>query len=113
MYKKQSPTWISIEARTLFKSIMPMIEDTPANRETLAMLSQAYADYREAVRIIQEQGRFITTEHTTKPHPAFNVMKMSCELYTKLAVELNLTPKSKKGIGLVEADGELEQLLRA
>lgn len=70
---------------------------------------------REAEEIMAVEGRIVTTENGTKPHPAFRMQSSSMREARLLAAELGLTPhrRGMKGKDNVKKDDDWDSDLLA
>lgn len=111
------PAWLNRSAKALWRKLAQELDAagtlTEATAETLGLLCQSYGEYRDMTSLLETEGRVITT-HTgaKKPHPAAALQKASAELFTRLAAELKLTPKSKAAVKATP-DDELTEFLGA
>lgn len=117
------PMWLTSEAKKEWARIAPILKNmnilTAADQIALAVYCQAYADYIEAQKIIQENG--ITYEYTNKAgitnivaRPEVLIAQKNAEIIRKFCIEFGLTPSSRGRIQLPgegKKESELEKLL--
>lgn len=63
------------------------------------MACECYADYRQAVQAIKEDGHFFKTHvGTKKPHPALSESRKFLESYHKLVRDFGIAPSNRKRV---------------
>ncbi len=107
--KIKPPAWLDSVAKKEFKRIATELEEldliTNVDVNALATYCDAYSDYIECTKIIQQEGLMI--EHTNKagetnsvPHPLLTKKKQLHEQMKTLATEFGLTPSSRAKIAI-------------
>jgi P27 family predicted phage terminase small subunit len=107
--KVKPPTWLSKEAKKVFKQLAKELQEvgliTNVDVHALALYCDAYVNYIECTRIIEEEGLMV--EYTNKaaetnkvPHPLLTKKKHLHEQMKALANEFGLTPAARAKIAI-------------
>ena len=93
------PAWITGDARTEWKRVsgelMSMGVATLVDRAALEQYTTAYASWRDSLRVVAKEGRFIATESGPKRHPACGAAQAYADLCHKLLIQFGMTPSSR------------------
>lgn len=101
------PNWLNTEAKREWRRIVPLLESlnllTKVDRSALAGYCQAYSRWREAERILDDEG--LTMEYETKAgdviyqaRPEVAIAQQSAKLMKSFLAEFGLTPASRTRI---------------
>lgn len=105
--KPRCPSYLPEKARTAFKELRDILYDmrvlTKADRWALEMLADAWNDFREAQRIIDNEGSFYTTytnegNEIIRPHPAVAIRNDAWKRVKSMLAEFGLTPSSRRTV---------------
>ena len=107
--KVKPPTWLSKEAKKEFKflaqALMDIKQITNTDVHLLAVYCDAYVEYVECGRIVEEEG--IMLRHTNVKgetndiaHPALTKKKAAFDIMAKIAAEYGFTPSSRARIAI-------------
>jgi len=107
--KVKPPSWLSKEAKKVFKQIAKELEHTKlitnVDIHALALWCDAYVDYINCTRIIEEEGLMV--EYTNKAaetnkvaHPLMTKKKQLAEQMRALASEFGLTPAARAKLAI-------------
>jgi len=96
----RAPSWMSKDARTEWRRIMPLLVErkilTEGDMASVENYCLAVATAREASRELQADGHTYKDERgLIKRHPASLVMRDAIQSSRQLAAELGLTPVSR------------------
>lgn len=75
---------------------------TKVERGALEQYCTAYAEWRECLRTMDREGRFLETERGIVEHPAGRAMRALAAQCHKSLVEFGLTPSSRTRIHVDE-----------
>ncbi|RBW69468.1 phage terminase small subunit P27 family [Bacillus taeanensis] len=112
------PTWLDSEGKKTFRKLIKEFEeiDLLVNVDVymIAMFCDAYSDYIECTKIIQDEGKLI--EHTNKagetnriPHPLLTKKSHAFNQMKAMASEFGLTPSARtKLIQNMQVEGDNE-----
>lgn len=106
-----APDWLSGAGREewdrLTAILVPMGLATPADRDALATLCEAVADFRWASGDIAEHGHTATTRTGFEcQRPAVSIRKTAADTVAKLAARFGLTPVDRFRMGARPPEGE-------
>lgn len=91
-----APAWLTSQAKAEWKRSAPQLHGRKLlTADTLATLESycvAVGIVRECEEIMGREGRMVSAEDGTKPHPAFKMQSASMREARLLAAELGLTP---------------------
>ncbi|BCJ86463.1 phage terminase small subunit P27 family [Effusibacillus dendaii] len=107
------PVWLNDVAKKEFKRIAKELMEldliTNVDINALAAYCDAYSDYVECTKIIQDEGLMV--EYTNKaaetnkvPHPLLTKKKQLHEQMKSLATEFGLTPSSRAKLAMPKLD---------
>ena len=100
------PSWLGSFARAEWKKVAPILHSrrvlTPESLATLASYCVATGTVRELEDTLSEHGWFARG----RAHPAFNMQAVAMREARLLAVELGLTPRSRKSAPEVASPDE-------
>src|SRR5690606_2901432 len=107
--KVKPPSWLSKEAKKVFKQIAKELEHTKlitnVDIHALALWCDAYVDYINCTKIIKEEGLMV--EYTNKAaetnkvaHPLMTKKKQLAEQMRALASEFGLTPAARAKLAI-------------
>lgn len=107
--KVKPPTWLNKVAKKEFKrlaeELMKLKLLTNVDVHALAAYCDAYSDYVECTKIIEEEGLMV--EYTNKaaetnkvPHPLLTKKKQLHEQMRSLAIEFGLTPSARAKLAI-------------
>ncbi|MGG0754256.1 phage terminase small subunit P27 family [Brevibacillus laterosporus] len=105
--KVRPPSWLDKVAKAEFKRLAKELAEidlvTNVDVNALATYCDAYSDYVQCTKIIQEEGLIV--EHTNKagetnsvPHPLLTKKKQLHDQMRSLAIEFGLTPSARAGL---------------
>ena len=98
------PSWLSRKAKTAYREVAGLLCDmrvlTKADRKALELACYAYAEWREIVTYLKENGRSYTTttEHGTILHRARPECAIEADLYKRVwdaLTKFGLTPADR------------------
>jgi P27 family predicted phage terminase small subunit len=109
--KTSAPAWLSPTAKEAYQELSELLVDmkvlAASDRTALAMLCDAYAEYREARDFIKEKGMtYITTSEGGAMHRAYPQVAIASDAYKRvrsMMTEFGLTPSSRSKVA---AQGE-------
>ncbi|MED1801793.1 phage terminase small subunit P27 family [Brevibacillus porteri] len=101
------PSWLDKVAKSEFTRLAKELAEldlvTNVDVNALATYCDAYSDYVQCTKIIQEEG--LVVEHTNKagetnsvPHPLLTKKKQLHDQMRSLAIEFGLTPSARAGL---------------
>lgn len=111
-----APKWLSIEARSEWKRIMPDLVERRLLVSAMLGIAEKYCVVSGQVRQMQatltEEGYFLSDDKGKRyKHPALQVLSDATSQARQYAAELGLTPTSRTKTGPAsEADDELSGL---
>jgi P27 family predicted phage terminase small subunit len=99
------PTWLSTEAKAEWRRIVPELEQlgllTIIDRMALAALCQAWSEFHEATKILQEEGRTFTTDKGyVVQHPAVAMQRSAWSGVKTFCSLFGLDPSSRSRLQL-------------
>lgn len=98
-----APGWLTTQAKAEWKRAAPQLHArkllAPDTIATLESYCVAVGIIRECEEIMGREGRMVTAEDGTKPHPAFKMQSASMREARLLAAELGLTPHRRGAKG--------------
>jgi len=98
------PQWLDRLGRAYWRELVPTLIRNrlygEGDETSLAMLCQAYSDYRECVEQLRKQGKTIDGKYGIKPNPLVVMAKQYAELHTRLCDHFGLTPASRSKMTL-------------
>ncbi len=99
------PRRLSPEAKTEWRRVVPDMQKAglliEADRATLELFCATMGDVRELEKELRKNGRTITTPNgCLQPSPAWSQLRQARTDALKCAVQLGLTPKSRKTLGV-------------
>lgn len=109
------PSWLNKEARKQFKRVVDEFKSNDLLKNvdvhSIALFCDAYADYIECSRLIQEEGLMV--EYTNKaaetnkvPHPLLTKKKQLFEQMQKFMSEFGLSPIARARLTIPRDDGD-------
>ena len=107
--KVKPPSWLSKQAKKVFREIVQDLADTKlltnVDVHTLALWCDAYVDYINCTKIIEQEGLMV--EYTNKAaetnkvaHPLMTKKKQLAEQMRALASEFGLTPAARAKLAI-------------
>ncbi|MBP0725545.1 phage terminase small subunit P27 family [Bacillus sp. RG28] len=107
--KLKPPSWLSSFAKKEFKRMVNELKEvdlvTNVDVNALALYCDAYGNYVECTKVIQEEGLMV--EYTNKaaetnkvPHPLLTKQKALFEQMKSLSTEFGLTPAARAKIAI-------------
>lgn len=111
------PEWLDADSRRYWSELAPWLERanllTRLDQAALALLCQSLSDYLAARAVVdaaaeQTGTRFVsvTDAGNVIQHPAVGVLNRAWERVVKLLREFGMTPSSRAGLHLPEAESE-------
>ncbi|WP_435817046.1 phage terminase small subunit P27 family [Brevibacillus nitrificans] len=105
--KVKPPSWLDKVAKAEFNRLAKELAElelvTNIDVNALATYCDAYSDYVQCTKIIQDEG--LVVEHTNKagetnsvPHPLLTKKKQLHDQMRSLAIEFGLTPSARAGL---------------
>ena len=106
------PSWLCPEAKREWQRLAPELIRlgvlTHLDRDSLAVYCDAVVRYREAAAVIQERGVMVVgAQGQTVKNPALQVARDQAMVIKAFGRELGLTPSSRSGIAVPEAEDDL------
>jgi P27 family predicted phage terminase small subunit len=106
------PAWLSDAAKAAWRDLSPVLFEsgllTSGDKMTLALLCEAFADYREASMKVKERGKILTSEKGgLYQNPWLAVRAKAFDQVCRLAGQFGLDPSSR---GRLDVPSEPQQL---
>jgi len=103
------PHWLDDEAKTEWKRIAPYLSQydllTEADRAEFCNYCVAWSDFVEAVKTLQEQGKYYETQQGyVYPNPAVGERNKAAERMHRYAQQFGLTPSHRQKISTSKHD---------
>jgi len=98
------PTWLSAEAKAEWRRIVPKLEAAgilaTIDRAGLALVCEAWSEYRAADRILKREGLTYKSEEDgiTRRHPMMKVKNDAAIRWAQLSQRFGLTPSDRTRI---------------
>ena len=107
------PEWLSPEAKAEWRRLAPELERlgllTPLDRSAFAAYCQSFAHWRQAQRVIKEQGHlYVTASGRVQERPQVAIADSSLKTMKAFAVEFGLTPSSRGRFSLPDTAADEE-----
>ncbi|KKK96275.1 hypothetical protein LCGC14_2664370, partial [marine sediment metagenome] len=97
------PSWLSREAKAAWRRTVPSLVDAEivkrVDRDVLAVYFESWADYHEATRKLQKQGKVVETTRGPRRNPWLIIRREAKETVIRLAMEFGLTPLGRTRLG--------------
>ena len=105
--RPRRPKWLIGRARTEWELLVPELLRagllTTVDRIELALLCRRYADYLDALDIVEEEGMIMETTHGNWiQHPAVGIMNQAWRDVIKLGANFGLSPADRASIVVPE-----------
>lgn len=98
------PTLAKNEWKRICSELVELGVLSLAERASLEQYCRAYAEWREAGKSLEQNGRFYVEDGTTKENPAGKAMRSWAGICHKLLCEFGLTPSSRSRLTISEAE---------
>lgn len=97
--KLKKPTFLSEKGKGFYDILLNLLIDHETFREadtlSLAVLANAFASYRDALRELDEHGTYYRTGDMRRLSPAYTVRKESEKTIRELSDRFGLSPKAR------------------
>ena len=93
----KKPSHLYTESKPIFEKLYKIVEDSlkPGDEEILAVLANAYLDYKRAAQVLNDRGPVMAGETMVRKNPAFDIVKENVKIIESLSSHFGLTPKSR------------------
>lgn len=99
------PSWLSREAKAAWQRTVPGLADAgivkKVDRDVLAVYFESWADYHEATRELQKQGKVVETTRGPRRSPWLIIRREAKETIVRLAMEFGLTALARTRLGTI------------
>lgn len=107
------PTWLAPDGKREWKRLADELAAlgllSEVDRTALALYCQAFAEYREAARIVKAKGlTTVSDKGNVLQHPAVSIRNDAWRRVMKAAADFGMTPASRSRISVPERDDELK-----
>jgi P27 family predicted phage terminase small subunit len=105
-FPAEPPKWLSKEAKRLWGELVPLLQSVPgllqsADVSAVELLCESYAQWKEASKVLQENGQTFTTPNGyIQQRPEVAIAQKCAKLVKELCSEFGLTPSSRSRINL-------------
>lgn len=105
------PEWLDEEARTEWERICAELARlglvSNMDRGGLALVCQAWSDFRAATELVQASGTLATTSNgNIIQHPAVGMKNKAAQLYLKACSEFGMTPAARTRVEAMQPDAD-------
>jgi P27 family predicted phage terminase small subunit len=116
--KPDPPTWLDATGKAYWRRVVPVLVEAglfqAGDEESLAIMCQAYSDYRDCLDKLHAEGKVVeTATGTIKANPLVAMAKTYADTHTRLSGEFGLTPaaRSKMTLDPVEEADPLDAFI--
>ena len=109
------PSWLAADAKSVWRDLAPVLERmkvlTEADREALALLCSALAEYRQARAVLDREGSTYraTTEAgavLVRPRPELRIAQDAWRRARLMLVEFGLSPAARSKVSALDPAAE-------
>ena len=93
----RKPSHLYREAYSKYESLEKLVKHKmqDGDENLLAVLANAYTDYKRASKVLGERGPVLAGETMVRKNPAFDIVKDSVKIIESLSQHFGLSPKSR------------------
>lgn len=108
------PKWLSKEAKDKWRKLVPELDRlrllTKVDGDALATYCQAWAEFRQATEVLEQEGRYTTNAAGTRvSHPAVIQQRTAWKFIKEFSALFGLDPSSRSRLSAPASD-EVDEL---
>ena len=104
------PTWIDEDAKREWRRIVPLLSEhrllSKVDRTALAVLCQAYAEFKYATKMLRAEGRtVVSSTGYVQQHPYVVIQNKAINVIKTFCTEFGLTPGARGRVTIPKGRG--------